>query len=643
MKKLLLCGLAITVALSVSAQNRVAGKKQIPLANASRYNKVAKATKSSVLIDDFTPLTTPKFPNVNNHVGQRSSGAVTETVIGNTEYDLQSNRGPARRVVNNGDGTISAVWTGSGNRTGYPDRGTYYNYYDGAAWGPIPTARLETVRTGFTNIAVSGGNEYAVTHNATGQGVLVKRTKGSGAWSQYSPVGNPPSTDVWFRMAAGGPNGNTIHAIVNAQGSGTTPVLGQNGPLTYSRSNDGGLTWDIASVVLPGCDSSFYAGFSAENYSIDCSGNTVVIVAADLLTDVVMFKSTDNGTTWTKTVIEPTPCPTYNTAADYAPLISDVNNDGIADTILTNAGDPNVTIDPNGNAHVTWSAMTAFDDDTTAGTSLGLFLTANVGIFYWNEVTGGTPQLVAGLVDQNNDGVFTLATGNGTDLPFGRYGNGGLTIHPQIGFNGSTIYLAYAAVSEITDTLNYGANLRHIFVTGSTDNGATWTTPIDVVPSAAQGGDGEYQEAVWPSIAKANSGCIHIVYQRDPAPEYFVNNTSVYGPQNTSTNDIVYVCVPENDVLSVNEVASSSESFTMSQNYPNPFTGSTSFDVNLKKASDVTVEVYNVLGNLVSTNNYTLVSGSNKLTIDANGLTAGLYTYSVKVGAEKVTRTMMVK
>jgi hypothetical protein len=643
MKKLLLCGLAITVALSVSAQNRVAGKKQIPLANASRYNKVAKATKSNVGIDNFTPLSSAKLPSINNHSGQKSAGAVTETVIGNTVYDLQSNRGPARRIVNNGDGTISAAWTFSANASGYPDRGTGYNYYDGSSWGTIPAGRLEALRTGFTNIAVSGGNEYTLTHNGTGQGVLLKRTKGAGAWTAYSPVGNPPSTDVWFRMAAGGPNGNTIHAIVNAQGSGTTPVLGQSGPLTYSRSNDGGLTWDIASVVLPGADSSFYAGFSAENYSIDCSGNTVVIVAADLMTDVVMFKSTDNGTTWNKTIIDAAAIPAYNTTADYAPLISDVDNDGVADTILTSAGDPNVTLDPNGNAHVTWSAMTAFDDDTTAGTSLGIFLTTDPGIFYWNEVTGGAPQIVAGLVDQNNDGVFTLATGNGTDLPFGRYGNGGLVIHPQIGFNGSSIYIAYSAVSEVTDTLNYGANLRHIFVTGSTDNGATWTEPLDIVPSAAQGGDGEYQEAVWPSIAKSNGGCIHIVYQRDPAPEYFVNNTSVYGPQNTSTNDIIYVCVPENDVLSVNEVASSSESFTMSQNYPNPYTGTTSFDINLKNSSDVTVEVYNVLGKLVSTNNYSLNAGSNKVSIDANGFTSGLYTYSVKVGAEKVTRTMMVK
>jgi hypothetical protein len=556
-------------------------------------------------------------------------------------YDLQSNRGPARRIVNNGDGTISAAFTFSANQSGYPDRGTGYNYYDGSAWGAIPTARIEGVKTGFTNMSVSGGNEYTLTHNITGAGVLLKRTKGAGAWTTYTPVGGTsPGTDVWFRMATGGANGNTVHAIVNSQGTGTTAILGQNGPLTYSRSQDGGVTWDVQHVVLPGCDAAFYAGFSAENYSIDCSGNTVVIAAADLMCDVVMWKSTDNGTTWTKTIIEAAPISDYNTAADYAPLLSDVDGDGVADTILSNAGDMNVTLDNNGMVHATWSLMRCLDDDTTAGTSLGVFLTTS-GIMYWNEGMSA-PAEVAGLVDQDGDGQFTLPVGDGTNLPFGRYGNGGLTIHPQIGFDGNNnIFLVYSAVSEITDTINYNAALRHIFLTYSTDMGATWSLGEDLVPSAAQGGDGEYQEAVWPSIAKSNGNQVNVVYQRDPCPEYFVNNTSVYGPQNTSTNDIIYVSW--NNAVGVSEITKAN-SFSMSQNYPNPVNGTTRFELNLNANSDVTVELYNVLGKLVKTETLNnLNAGSNVITLDLAGFNAGLYTYSVTVGAEKVTRTLMVK
>jgi hypothetical protein len=641
MKKLLLCGVALSVALSVSAQNRVGNK--VPLANASRYNKVAKAEKQTTGIDNYTPLRAVTAPSSHATAGYKTSATLSEYVIGNTLYDLQSNRGPARRVVNNGDGTISAVWTFSANQSGYPDRGTGYNYFDGTAWGAIPTTRVEGVKTGFANVSVVGGNEFTLAHNGTGSGVLMTRPKGNGTWTTYSPVGGtPPSTDVWFRMAAGGANNNTIHAIVNSQGSGTTPVLGQSGPLTYSRSTDGGATWDIQHVLLPGGDSAFYAGFSAENYSIDCRGDVVAIVAADLMCDVVMWKSTDNGTTWTKTVIEAAPIPAYNTAADYAPLISDADGDGIADTILSNAGDPNVTLDNNNMAHVTWSSMSCLDDDTTAGTSLGIFLTTS-GINYWNE-NMSAPAEVAGLVDQNNDGVYTLPAGNGTDLPFGRYGNGGLTIHPQIGFDSyNNVFLVYSATSELTDSSAYNASLRHIFITYSSDMGATWSTPEDLVPSGAQGGDGEYQEGVWPSIARDNGSNIYVVYQRDPVPEYFVNNTTtVYGPQNQGvTNDII--CVTWSNPVGVSEITKSS-SFSMSQNFPNPFNGSTRFELNLKNNADVTVEVYNVLGKLVKSMNLTdLTAGINTVTLDLAGLNSGLYTYSVTVGSEKLTRTLMVK
>ena len=163
MKKLLLCGIALTVALSVSAQNRAGNK--VTLKNASRYNKVANAQMQTTGIDNYTPVRVPAAPSASVSQSYRTSATQTEFVIGNTLYDLQSNRGPARRIVNNGDGTISAAWTFSANQSGYPDRGTGYNYYDGSAWGAIPTARLEGVRTGFANIAVSGGNEYTLAHN----------------------------------------------------------------------------------------------------------------------------------------------------------------------------------------------------------------------------------------------------------------------------------------------------------------------------------------------------------------------------------------------------------------------------------------------------------------------------------------------
>ena len=126
---------------------------------------------------------------------------------------------------------------------------------------------------------------------------------------------------------------------------------------------------------------------------------------------------------------------------------------------------------------------------------------------------------------------------------------------------------------------------------------------------------------------------------------YKVNNAppngSTYGPLNTSTNEIIYVAWA--NAVGVNEITKST-SFSMSQNFPNPFNGTTRFELNLKNNADATVEVYNVLGKLVKTMNLTdLTAGNNTVTLDLAGLNAGLYTYSVTVGAEKLTRTLMVK
>jgi hypothetical protein len=66
--------------------------------------------------------------------------------------------------------------------------------------------------------------------------------------------------------------------------------------------------------------------------------------------------------------------------------------------------------------------------------------------------------------------------------------------------------------------------------------------------------------------------------------------------------------------------------------------------LNLVKSSDVTVEVYNVLGKLVKSATYeNLQAGVNTIAINASDLSAGLYSYRVNVGGETATRTMIVK
>ncbi|PKP46105.1 MAG: hypothetical protein CVT94_15735 [Bacteroidetes bacterium HGW-Bacteroidetes-11] len=82
----------------------------------------------------------------------------------------------------------------------------------------------------------------------------------------------------------------------------------------------------------------------------------------------------------------------------------------------------------------------------------------------------------------------------------------------------------------------------------------------------------------------------------------------------------------------------------ISQNYPNPFNGTTQVDVTLAKTAQVSLEVYNIVGQKVyEIPARNLGEGVHKFQINAANLKAGIYTYSVIANGERTTRKMMVK
>ncbi len=87
--------------------------------------------------------------------------------------------------------------------------------------------------------------------------------------------------------------------------------------------------------------------------------------------------------------------------------------------------------------------------------------------------------------------------------------------------------------------------------------------------------------------------------------------------------------------------------FSLSQNYPNPFNPSTSIEFSLSRAENVTLTVYNILGQQVATllNNQTMVSGRHSVRFDASHLTSGMYLYRIDAGASysKTLSMMLMK
>jgi len=83
--------------------------------------------------------------------------------------------------------------------------------------------------------------------------------------------------------------------------------------------------------------------------------------------------------------------------------------------------------------------------------------------------------------------------------------------------------------------------------------------------------------------------------------------------------------------------------FSLSQNYPNPFNPSTSISFVLPVTSSIELNVYNVLGEKVSTViNKTLPAGTHQVQFDASGFTSGIYFYQLKAGNYRQTKKMIV-
>ena len=89
------------------------------------------------------------------------------------------------------------------------------------------------------------------------------------------------------------------------------------------------------------------------------------------------------------------------------------------------------------------------------------------------------------------------------------------------------------------------------------------------------------------------------------------------------------------------------ENYELAQNFPNPFNPSTTIKYQIKQGGHVTLNVYNLLGNLVATivdenesaGTYYVTFNSNS---EKNPLPSGVYFYRLQVGDFVATKKMVI-
>ncbi len=84
--------------------------------------------------------------------------------------------------------------------------------------------------------------------------------------------------------------------------------------------------------------------------------------------------------------------------------------------------------------------------------------------------------------------------------------------------------------------------------------------------------------------------------------------------------------------------------FELSQNYPNPFNPTTTIQFSLTESSNISLRVYSINGELVSTliDNAAFASGVYKVSFDASKLASGTYIYKITNGKNTISKKMIL-
>lgn len=573
-----------------------------------------------------------------NYQSKIYENGIVEEIIGETYYDLQTNNSIQNRLFVHDDNSISAVWTmGPKVNSGFPNRGTGYNYHNGISWLPLPTSRLETYRTGWPSISALNNSEIIASHVIgndessidTKTTIASRLNKGKGSWSEnILPNSDRDSTinNMWPRMKVGGPNNKTIHLISHSY---NVDSVYNKSVLYYSRSQNAGNTWDITDSILPGIDADNFNsyGLNADAYALDVKGKTVAFVIGNSWSDVVLMKSIDNGSTWTKTVIAKHPIPMF-----YDDTL-------VQEPIEWFDENFSITLDASGNAHV-FSGVMAYSNILIGDNSYEYYPLTQ-GLKYWNETTT-TWTLIANVIDENNNGTIDINDKNN----IADYSNSSLTSFPSsaIAENGD-LYLIYSGVIEYfypeqVELLNSGddnylQHYRHLYIMRSTNGGKNWSKAYDLMKEITNPETGDpLQEGVYGCLGNKIDDHIYLTYQRDHQA-----GISILGDEDPITNNkIVFMKIPVAEFddlanLSLEKFDGKDDVFSM---HPNPANNVLNITLN-KNDEETSINIINLLGQNVLSKKTTNL----KTQLNIESLRSGIYVVLIENSTKKMVKKLL--
>ncbi|MEO8233507.1 MAG: FG-GAP-like repeat-containing protein [Ignavibacteriota bacterium] len=303
-------------------------------------------------------------------------------------------------------------------------------------------------------------------------------------------------------------------------------------------------------------------------------------------------------------LITTTPFSNFTVTSYSAPVFVDIDNDGDYD-IVSGADNGQVFLYVNNNG--------TFTQNTT------MFSSIDVG--YRSRPT---------FADIDNDGDLDLLVGaetSGSTVFYTNDGNNVFTLN-------TTVFSSIAFPSYTTPTLADIDNDGDYDLT----NGSLWGTVT------YYRNDGTATTPVWVRADSMFTGIevdqsSHTAFadfdgdgRKDMILAEYNGNFTFYKNLFSPITDV------ENE-----KVTTLPDDYVLYQNYPNPFNPTTSIQYTISSKQFVTLEIYDILGREVSTLiNEEKPAGSYEVRFDANGLSSGVYFYSLKVNGVTYSKSMIL-
>lgn len=587
----------------------------------------------------------------------KNKSAPVDSVTMMSYFDMQAfySLGDERLYYWPSDNTMAACahWS-MDTQDNYPGLGIGYNFFNGTQWGSQPDGTIESLVTcgpslqplGTNGECLVSGNSYFNYYSPSSIYFLKRDPKGSGSWLQYlvpDPTGQP---GMWYpRMVTSGSDEITVNiiALTTSERLGGIPYHGMYGALLYIRSTDGGETWGNWQQ-LPGMDTSNYVTFGTETYAwAHPHGDTLCFVVSNNVMDAFIMKSTDNGNSWTKTII-------YNSPYD---LDKGYNSPG---WFYCPDGSCDVALDKSGMAHVTFAlehdsiwAEELFDTLTLLYVASMQFTN---GIVYWNESMPPLGQVLNYDTLLAHHQIIGWVTDTMVfyqdEWPAGYYG--AIATNPSMAIdNNNNMFIVWMNPTSAVGP--YNCDYTHIYERTAiiTSGSEIWWNDsiIDLTSNPYY----HYKECVYPSLSPTTSNDkFFMLFQCDSLAGAYAlyvweGQPDCYDGQLVSTNNYMTVMsIAKSQVgVGIKENKLNNPGFTVSDNFPNPFRGSTTYIVKTGIAGDICLEIDDLYGQQISVmDKGHYFPGTYNFTVDATNYTPGIYFCTVKLNNVPVTKKMIV-